>query len=312
MENIEKNEAKKYDLLKEHIDVFRQSYNIYDEYNKNAKELDDCEKTMLFDELICNYYQILISAFKKLVRHNKKYTDELIGVYAEMWKIAPRLKNKDYLTPYLYDLCKFLFENKEFGKLTFFYNLMIFSREIPFLSYNEEVEDHLRDAHLQIGEEDPFEEFRKKKKGDMSDNFDFNLFNRTYERYFQILNFWKERTEGYYSKDEIFFMTGLFILDELIDLFYIKNEERLLEIKGFENTGSNKNIYNSIYDNKIHGELTVYYDKALKYFKKAIEYNPNNPRYFYEYARCLKNSGKSNEAEIFFKKAFDLNTNENG
>ncbi len=304
------NEAKKYDLLKEHIDAFRQSYDIDGEYNKNDKELDENGKRILFDKIICNYYEILIGAFKKLAKYNKKYTGELIAVYAEMWKMSPRVKDRDYFTPYLYDLCKFLFENKEFGKLTFFYNLMIFSREIPFLAYNEEMESYLRDAHLQMGEEDPFEEFRRKKKENVSGGFDINSFNELYERFFQILKLWKERTEGYYSKDEIFFMTGLFILDELIDLFYINNEEKLLEVKDFESIDGDRSIYNSIYNEKIYNELMLYYDSALKYLKKATAYNPNNPRYFYEYARCLKNSGKSNEAEIFFKKAFDLNTNE--
>lgn len=305
------NEAKKYGLLKKHIDTFRQSYDIDGEYNKNAQELDECGKRILFDKIICNYYEILIGAFKKLAKYNKKYTGELIAVYAEMWKMSPRVKDRDYFTPYLHDLCKFLFENKEFSKLTFFYNLMIFSREIPFLAYNEETESYLRDAHLQTGEEDPFEEFRKKKKEDVLGGFDINSFNELYERFFLILNFWKERSEGYYSKDEIFFMTGLFILDELIDLFYINNEEKLLEVKDFENVGGDRNIYNSVYNEKIYNELMLYYNSALKYLKKAIAYNPNNPRYFYEYARCLKNSGKSNEAEIFFRKAFDLNTNEN-
>lgn len=308
------NEFKKYDLLKEYIGKFKQSHNIDKEYNKKIKGLGEGEKKTLFDKLIEGYYQILINALKKLAKYNKKYTDELIGIYIEMWTMAPRLKDKDYFTPYLYDLCEFLFENKELGKLTFFYNLMIFSREIPFLedNTNEETEGYLRDAHLQIGEEDPFEEFRKIKQRAIPNSFDINLFNRTYERFFQILNFWKERAGGYYSKDEIFFMTGLFILDELIDLFYIKNEEKLSGVKGFKSIGENKNIYNPVLDDKIHGELMAYYDTALKYFKKALAYNPGNPRYFYEYAKCLRNSGKSSEAEIFFRKAFDLNTNENG
>ncbi len=308
MENIKKKEAKKYDLLKKSIDTFKLSYDIRNKCNKNDMDSGDDEKIILFDELICNYYRILINAFKKLTQYDKKYTDELIGIYIEMWKAAPRLKGKDYLTPYLYDLCEFLFENEEFAKLTFFYNMMIFSREIPFSASNDskETENCLRNAHSQRGGEDPFEEFREKKKGELPDSFDIDLFNKTYERFFKILSLWKERSGEYYSEDEILFMTGLFILDELIDLFYIKNEAKLLEIKDFENTSANKNIYNPVYDNNIYGELSAYYNKALKYLKKATEYNPNNPRYFYEYARCLKNSGKSSEAEIFFRKAFDL------
>lgn len=304
------NEPDKYELLIDYINMFKQSYNIDQLYKNKDSVLSDDEKKILFDNLICDYFQIIINAFKKLAKHDKKYMDELIEVYIEMWKTAPRLKGKNYFSASLYDLCEFLFENNEFAKLAFFYNLMIYSREIPFLTENanEETEGYLRDSHLQTGEEDPFDEFRKIKKKLIEESFDAALFSRAYERFFQILKFWKERAEGYYSKDEIFFMAGLFILDELIDLFYIKNEEKLINIDDFTGTDANKNIYNPVYHDKVNDKLTVYYEKALKYFKKALEYNPNNPRYFYEYARCLKNSGKSKEAELFFKKAFDLST----
>ncbi len=295
--------------LKKYIDIFKHSHDIDKEYHQKIKGLPANKTAILFDELIENYYEILINAFKKLAKYNKKYTNELVSVYIEIWKISPKLKDKDYFSPYLYDLCEFLFYNKELGKLTFFYNLMIFSREIPFLTNNdrEKTENYLRNEHLRNNEEDPFEEFRRADKNEIYDGFNIILFNQMYEKFFQILNFWKERADSLYSKDEMFFMGGLFVLDELIDLFYIKNEKKLSEIKGFQHADKNKNIYNPIFDDKIYSELTAYYDIALEYFKKALMYNQCNPRYFYEYARCLKNSGRSKDAELFFKKALDLN-----
>lgn len=303
------NERKKYNSLKEYIDMFRHSHDIDKEYRQKIKGLPENKTAILFDELIENYFDILINAFKKLAKYDKKYTGELINIYIEIWKISPMLKNKDYLTPYLYDLCEFLFYNKEFGKLAFFYNLMIFSREIPFLTNDnkEKTENCLRNEYLRNEKEDPFEEFRGIGKSMASDGFDIVLFKQMYERFFQILNYWKERADRLYSKDEMFFMAGLFVLDEQIDLFYIRNEQKLSEIKGFQYIDENKNIYNPLFNNKIHDELKTYYDTALKYFKKALAYNQCNPRYFYEYARCLKNSGRSKYAELFFKKAFELN-----
>ena len=143
---------------------------------------------------------------------------------------------------------------------------------------------------------------------------------------------------GYYTKDEICFMNGLFIMDELADCIDLKAEEknagkssrtksaehlkssgtggsyseepvlfRKIEDRRAEENGG-KNIYGYVYGEEIRGEIYGLYDKALRYFQRAMAYNPNNPRYHYEYARCLKNSGKSEEAEIFFKKALDLNS----
>ncbi|MHB8292333.1 MAG: tetratricopeptide repeat protein, partial [bacterium] len=65
----------------------------------------------------------------------------------------------------------------------------------------------------------------------------------------------------------------------------------------------NENIYKN---NDISNIIKINYSNALKFFKKAIELNPCNPNYYYEYAECLKKSGKAKDAETFFKKAFEL------
>ncbi|MDA8053259.1 MAG: tetratricopeptide repeat protein, partial [Deltaproteobacteria bacterium] len=201
------------------------------------------------------------------------------------------------------------------------------------------------------GEEDPFAEFRKERQERITESFDKGLFNKTYDKFFLILSGWNNKTEGYYTKDEIFFMNGLFIMDELVDYIYFTKEnvgrktcmtkindgksepdmqydETAGIIEAFGASEGNKdeienkifqkitnpdvengdrNLYRYVYGDEIKEKIFRFYEKALRYFNRAINYNPNNPRYYYEYARCLKNSGKSDEAEIFFKKAFDLN-----
>jgi tetratricopeptide (TPR) repeat protein len=349
----------KLELLASHIEMFRQAFGVYlEKYRsvvaaemKNAEtgkvpqEFAQADKTcgelsrLLFEGLLCNYYRTVISGLKKLAAYDKKYMPSLIETYEELWKSAPKLKDVDYLSPYLLDLCKFLYEVKETGALTFFYNLFIYCREIPFLSAVEEENENMP-------EEDLFAEFKKARNERLFAEFDEEIFNKTYGRFFLILSGWRERTEGYYTKDEIFFMNGLFIMDELADCFNgalpdkenknkifrrankseNKNpgEEKLdyaaaEEVEKHESGicagsgtgtggGTVKNTYIYIYGDEIKEKILRSYEKALRYFKRAIEYNPNNPRYYYEYARCLKNSGKSDEAEIFFKKAFDLNS----
>ena len=111
-----------------------------------------------------------------------------------------------------------MYEIEETAKLTFFYNLLIYSRGIPFVSFGEKRENYLIGLHSKKGENDPFEEFRKDRKERILNNFDERLFEEAYERFFRLLTGWKNRTDGYYTKDEIFFMNGLFILDELTDI----------------------------------------------------------------------------------------------
>ncbi len=333
---------------------------------------------LLFDELLCNYYQTLISALKKLARYDKKYVQAIIETYEELWLSAPKQKDRDYICPYLFDLCKFLYEMKDAGALAFFYNLLIYCREIPFLRLNGEREKILADAYENDGEEDPFAEFRNERTERLSGSFDEEFFDKTYGKFFSILSGWRKKTKGYYTIDEIYFMSGLFIMDELADYAYfeevngagfsggtalkscgteigaaecpksIESEERgekgegreadaacargcesagLKDFADFKDsetrrsgedfgeckeifrktdkTGGNTYIY--VYGDEIKEKISPLYEKALRYFKRAINYEPNNPRYYYEYARCLKNSGKPAEAEIFFKKAFDLN-----
>jgi len=313
-------ESKKYEMLASHIEMFRKAFGAYLEQcgRENAKSAESGKLTegtagaIIFENILCNYYETLISALKKLAEYDRKYFPALIETYEELWKSAPRLKDRNYLCPYLLDLCKFLYEIKETGALTFFYNLLIYCREIPFLSLNGEKEKKLADSYENVGGEDPFAEFRKERRERIADSFDENSFNKTFDKFFLILSGWREKTEGYYTKDEIFFMNGLFIMDELADCDYGSDygEER--------NGGKNKNMFRKadnydentylyVYGDKMKEKIVRFYEKALRHFKRAIDYNPGNPRYYYEYARCLKNSGKSEEAEIFFKKAFDLN-----
>jgi tetratricopeptide (TPR) repeat protein len=324
MENImEKYNPEEYELLASHIEIFRKAFGAYlkqyEQYesvnNKSAKP--DGLNVLLFDELFCNYYKTVISALKKLAKYDEKYISVLIETYEELWMSAPRLNDRNYICPYLLDLCKFLYGIKKTAPLTFFYNLLIYCREIPFLSLNEEHEKVLSEAYKNNGEEDPFAEFRKERAERITESFDKALFDKTYDKFFLILSGWRERIEGYYTKDEIYFMNGLFIMDELSDQVYFKerNPKKIFrkdcktDVDSMTDggAGGGKNIYEYAYDGEIREKISDFYEKALKYFKLSINYNPNNPRYYYEYARCLKNSGKSEEAEIFFKKAFDLN-----
>ena len=323
-------EPEKYELLASHIEMFRKAFGAYLEKCEPADEksaesdilTDGRANGFIFDELLCSYYQTVISALKKLAESDKKYIPALIETYEELLTSAPKLNDRNYICPYLFDLCKFLYEIRETGALAFFYNLLIYCREIPFLSLNEEREKKLTDEHENNGGEDPFAEFRKERRERIAESFDETLFNKTYGKFFLILSGWRGKINGYYTKDEIFFMNGLFIMDELADYVYSdkKNAEELSGRKTFnkiifrkadspdgKNADAGKNIYLYVYDGEIREKITGFYEKALRYFKRAINYNPNNPRYYYEYARCLKNSGKSDEAEIFFKKAFDLN-----
>ena len=323
-------ESEKYELLASHIEMFRKAFGAYLEqcepagrkYPESDILTDERTNGFIFDELLCSYYQTVISALKKLAGYDKKYISALIETYEELWASAPMLNDRDYICPYLFDLCKFLYEIRETGALAFFYNLLIYCREIPFLSLNEEKEKKLTEEHEDKGEEDQFAEFRKERRKRIAESFDEGLFNKTYEKFFLILSGWRGKTNGYYTKDEIFFMNGLFIMDELADYVYSdkRNAEELSGRKTFnkiifrktdspdgKNADADGNIYRYVYGDEIKEKITGFYEKALRYFKRAINYNPNNPRYYYEYARCLKNSGKSGEAEIFFKKAFDLN-----
>ena len=323
-------ESEKYELLASHIEMFRKAFGAYLEQcepaDKKSAESDILTvgraSGLIFDELLCNYYQTVISALKKLAEYDKKYIPALIETYEELLTSAPMLNDRNYICPYLFDLCKFLYEIREAGALAFFYNLLIYCREIPFLSLNEEQEEKLTAEHENNVGEDPFAEFRKERRERIAESFDEGLFNKTYEKFFLILSEWKGKISGYYTKDEIFFMNGLFIMDELADYVYSdkRNAEELSGRKTFnkiifrkadspdgKNADADENIYRYLYGDEIKEKITGFYEKALRYFKRAINYNPNNPRYYYEYARCLKNSGKSDEAEIFFKKAFDLN-----
>ena len=362
------NLAKQVEIFKESFDGYLKRLNASD-YNYNIDEIEkNAEKKiqagslkrnesgselsiMLFEVLLSNYYLTVIQALKKLSKHDKQSLPALIETCADLFRAAPKIKYRNYIIPQLFNLCSFLYEIKEAEALTFFYNLLIYAREIPVITNNIEYKPKNPEDYAEYeseNKEDPFAEFRKERSRRDEAAFDPKLFDKAYDKFFLILSGWKEKINGYYTKDEICFMNGLFIMDELADCVDLNAEEKnglksndiklqdtielndtvgeyskpsakkelfrkIEDIRGEEN-GENfsesngaKNIYGYVYREEMQGEIYGLYDKALRYFQRAMAYNPNNPRYHYEYARCLKNSGKSEEAEIFFKKAFDLN-----
>jgi tetratricopeptide (TPR) repeat protein len=167
---------------------------------------------------------------------------------------------------------------------------MNLSKKIPYIniSNSDNIINHIDTANAG---EDSFKDLKEEEGKIKEEMFDEKSFNDLYNKLFEILYLWKERSEGYYSKDEIFYMTALFIVREYIPA--------ILMMRGL---GRGENIL----DENTEKILDYQYDRALKFFKKAINFNPNNPNYYYEYANCLRQSGKSKEAEIFFKKAFEL------
>jgi hypothetical protein len=369
-----------FENLAKHVEIFKESFDGYlksmndSDYNNNIDNIAEIEtdaakkpeaeaakrnesgselSIMLFEVLLSNYYLTVIQALKKLSKHDKQSLPALIETYADLFRAAPKTKYRNYIIPHLFNLCAFLYEIKEAEALTFFYNLLIYAREIPVIINNiddkqeydaeyqskNDLEDNLEgDLEDEAEKDDPFAEFRRERSKRDEAAFDPKLFDKAYGKFFLILSGWKEKINGYYTKDEICFMNGLFIMDELADCIDLKAEEKnagkssdrrlagafnpnvasgsyneepalfrkIEDIRGEENGG--KNIYGYVYGEEIRGKINGLYDKALRYFQRAMAYNPNNPRYPYEYARCLKNSGKSEEAEIFFKKAFDLNS----
>ena len=362
------NLAKQVEIFKESFDGYLKRLNASD-YNYNIDEIEkNAEKKiqagavkrnesgselsiMLFEVLLSNYYLTVIQALKKLSKHDKQSLPALIETCADLFRAAPKIKYRNYIIPQLFNLCSFLYEIKEAEALTFFYNLLIYAREIPVITNNIEYKPKNLEDYAEYeseNKEDPFAEFRKERSRRDEAAFDPKLFDKAYDKFFLILSGWKEKINGYYTKDEICFMNGLFIMDELADCVDLNAEEKnglksndiklqdtielndtvgeyskpsakkelfrkIEDIRGEEN-GENfsesngaKNIYGYVYREEMQGEIYGLYDKALRYFQRAMAYNPNNPRYHYEYARCLKNSGKSEEAEIFFKKALDLN-----
>ncbi len=362
------NLAKQVEIFKESFDGYLKRLNASD-YNYNIDEIEkNAEKKiqagslkrnesgselsiMLFEVLLSNYYLTVIQALKKLSKHDKQSLPALIETCADLFRAAPKIKYRNYIIPQLFNLCSFLYEIKEAEALTFFYNLLIYAREIPVITNNIEYKPKNLEDYAEYeseNKEDPFAEFRKERSRRDEAAFDPKLFDKAYDKFFLILSGWKEKINGYYTKDEICFMNGLFIMDELADCVDLNAEEKnglksndiklqdtielndtvgeyskpsakkelfrkIEDIRGEEN-GENfsesngaKNIYGYVYREEMQGKIYGLYDKALRYFQRAMAYNPNNPRYHYEYARCLKNSGKSEEAEIFFKKAFDLN-----
>ena len=360
------NLAKQVEIFKESFDGYLKSLNSCG-YNYNIAEIQkEAEKKieagalkrnesnselsiMLFETLLSNYYLTVIQALKKLSKHDKQNLPALIETYADLFRAAPKTKYRNHIIPHLFNLCNFLYEIKEAESLTFFYNLLIYAREIPVITNN--IEDKPEDdaeyrfdndlGNESESKDDLFAEFRREKSKRDEAAFDPKLFDKAYDKFFLILSGWKEKIKGYYTKDEICFMNGLFIMDELADCIDLKTEEKnarkspdikaadavklngigdghsesglfrkIENIRGGENFSESKgakNMYGYVYGEEMRGKIYELYDKALRYFQRAMAYNPNNPRYPYEYARCLKNSGKSEEAEIFFKKAFDLN-----
>lgn len=281
-----------YDLIKQEFQDFKSSASKFSidnaKYYKNDRTGNYCcfntiEDGISFETLKEEYYDFQIICLEYLTQSNKKYVNDLILLYIEIFEKEPKIKSNNLLTGYLFDLCKYLYEYKETSKLTFFYSLMDLSKKIPYINVSEAV--------TVSGEKDSFADLREEERKNEEESFDEKSFNDLYNKFFERLYLWKERTEGYYLKDEVFYMTALFIVREYIPA--------ILTMYGL---GWGDNILDDTEKN-----LNYHYDQALKFFKKAINSNPNNPNYYYEYANCLRQSGKSKEAEVFFKRAFELN-----
>ncbi len=219
-------------------------------------------------------------------------------------------------TPLFFDLCKYLYEFKEYEKLTFFYNMLNFSKKIYNNFKNSYAEETYGAAPEKSSDRQTpsisssfstsstsstfttsttFEEFDKINYK-INENFDKisveennAAYNNINSKFFDILNMWESRTKNYYTKDEIFFSTAMFITNEYLPVYY--NADYL-----------NENIY---IDDNIASVIKANYSNALKLFKKAIALNSYNPDYYYNYAECLKKSERAKDAEIFFKKAFE-------
>jgi hypothetical protein len=348
------------------------------------------------NSITSEYYNIIIISYEYLTSIDKNYINEIILTYIEIFRNIDAIADKNYYkfnyTSFLFDLCKYLYEFKEYEKLAFFYNIMNFSKKISdefnlnkFMHYSLNRDKKNRDKHLNLKNKNKKSE-NKNKNGDKNENeFKYQYKNEnengnengvissTFEefdeideignvnysdnsnveenkaynymnsRFFDILNLWEIRTNNYYTKDEIFFMSALFITNEYIpalinisnyndydyicdinskDKNNIKNNNCLnLNLNNNNKGKGNSNFINRnlIYynDNYFDGNENIYknndianiikisYSNALKFFKKAIEFNSCNPNYYYEYAECLKKSGKAKDAETFFKKAFE-------
>ncbi len=265
-------------------------------------------------------------------------------------------------TPLFFDLCKYLYEFKEYEKLTFFYNMLNFSKKIynNFKnSYTEEIYGGAAPEKSSVrSASETFKEFDK-----INGNFDKirveennASYNNINSKFFDILNMWESRTKNYYTKDEIFFSAAMFITNEYVPVlsefynyagnnsngglnsenhnyvheFYGNHsrEDGIYDDKGVKysschiknSSGENNRKFinrNPVYYNvdylngniytgdNIAGVIKANYSNALKLFKKAIALNSYNPDYYYNYAECLKKSGRAKDAEIFFKKAFE-------
>ncbi|MHB1664628.1 MAG: hypothetical protein ACYCT7_05125, partial [bacterium] len=322
------------------------------------------------NSITSEYYNIIIMSYEYLTSIDKNYVNEIILTYVEIFRHIDAITDKNYYkfnyTSFLFDLCKYLYEFKEYEKLAFFYNLMNFSKKISdefnlnkFTLHSLNKDKKNKDKNLNAKNENKkstnknedgnknenefkcqyknknengvisstFEEFDEIDNANYSDNSNVEenkAYNYMNSRFFDILNLWEIRTNNYYTKDEIFFMSALFIANEYIpalinisnynDYDYIcdinskyqnniKSNNRL-NLNLNNNSKGNGNFINRnlIYynDNYFDGNENIYknndisniikinYSNALKLFKKAIELNSCNPNYYYEYAECLR------------------------
>jgi hypothetical protein len=378
---------------------------------KNVNMTDTFVKKIIYE-----YYSVIITGNEYLSAYDKSTITKQILTYLKIFKTIDSLKDitlnknrsclkSNYIykynyTPLIFDLCKYLYEFKEYEKLTFFYNMMNFSKKI----YNDFKNSCIIDVTVDYIEQytahrasKTFEEFDKINNKNNLESEKINVgednaaYNNINSKFFNILNMWESRTKNYYTKDEIFFSSAMFIANEYIPVlseFYnctgddfsaltattassipgsmssefdnrmgdfgsglnlenhtyddcddihdlhdnhrqedsiyskksvkhnscrIKNSSNKFSSR-FINGNSNPIYYNyntdylngNIYTNDdIAGVIKANYSNALKLFKKAIALNSYNPDYYYNYAECLKKTGKAKDAEIFYKKAFE-------
>ncbi|NLB34504.1 MAG: tetratricopeptide repeat protein, partial [Elusimicrobia bacterium] len=109
----------------------------------------------------------------------------------------------------------------------------------------------------------------------------------------------------------------------------VKEEENILEITHEEELEKNKKnnflsadkVYVKLQENKfvddneyvLMGENyrdQYQYEQAIKYFKKALEINPENDQIYRELGYCYRNQNKHDISKKYFQKALEINPND--
>ncbi|RZD18556.1 MAG: hypothetical protein EVG15_05005 [Candidatus Acididesulfobacter diazotrophicus] len=112
--------------------------------NKNINNINGINKldninidyniSEFINSITSEYYNIIITSYEYLTSIDKNYINEIILTYIEIFRNIDAITDKNYYKfnymSFLFDLCKYLYEFKEYEKLVFFYNMMNFSKKI--------------------------------------------------------------------------------------------------------------------------------------------------------------------------------------